>query len=191
MSENDKVPPAEIAAMFEQFLRDAARVDDERERQELAEKRQRDREWLTRQPEAVEEPKRSPWEALFDVTDVAESPIESQLLRAIILRGATRSAHGEKHLAEIGTARLYAQLPIGPYRVDIALTDGPARLVIECDGRAFHSTEAQLLSDRRRDRELMLMGWRVIRYSGSEIHKSADACAAEALWIFDVIRGVR
>ena len=37
----------------------------------------------------------------------------------------------------------------------------------------------------------MLMGWRVIRYSGSEIHKNADACAAEALWIFDVIRGVR
>lgn len=121
----------------------------------------------------------------------AESPIEHQMLRAIIMRGASVTASDGQHLAEFGTAKLFAQLPIGGYRTDIALVDGTARLIIECDGREFHSTETQVQNDRRRDRDLVRAGWRVIRYSGAEIHKDADRCAADALDIFDAIRGVR
>jgi len=178
--------------MFGKFLADVDRVEEERRRLELAKSRERDAARLA-SLDFVEPttPAPSPLDALFAAGDAAESPIEHRMLRAIILRGATCSAYGEGHIAEIGSALLYAQLPIGQYRVDIALTDGVARLVVECDGRAYHSNEAQLLADRRRDRGLTLAGWRVIRFSGSEIYKNADACAAEALEIFDAIRGVR
>jgi len=192
VTDDDKVPPHEIAAMFGKFLADVDRVEEERRRLELAKSRERDAARLA-SLDFVEPttPAPSPLDALFAAGDAAESPIEHRMLRAIILRGVTRSAHGQEHIAEIGSALLYAQLPIGQYRVDIALTDGVARLVVECDGRAYHSNEAQLLADRRRDRGLTLAGWRVIRFSGSEIYKNADACAAEALEIFDAIRGVR
>lgn len=189
---DDRMLPHEIAAMFGRFLADADRGDEDRRRLELARSRERDVAWLAGRSIVEPTPSApSPLDALFAAGDAAESPIERQMLRAIILRGVTCSAHGQEHIAEIGSALLYAQLPIGQYRVDIALTDGAARLVVECDGRAYHSTEAQILADRRRDRNLTLMGWRVIRFSGSEIHKNADACAAEALQIFDAIRGVR
>ena len=191
VTDDDKVPPHEIAAMFGKFLADAERDAEERRRLELAKSRERDAARLASLDVEPTPPAPSPLDALFAAGDVAESPIEHRMLRAIILRGVTRSAHGQERIAEIGSALLYAQLPIGQYRVDIALTDGIARLVVECDGRAYHSNEAQLLADRRRDRGLTLAGWRVIRFSGSEICKNADACAAEALEIFDVIRGVR
>ena len=170
MTRDDERPSyAEISGMFSQFFKDCELVDEKRLRDVQAKARQRDREWLAEQEAKQSElPEPSFWDLMFAASSSSESPIENEMLRAIILRGATRAPAGEAHIAEIGPARLYAQLVVGSYRVDIALVDGDARLVVECDGRAYHSTEAQLLADRRRDRELTHMGWRVIRYSGSE-----------------------
>jgi very-short-patch-repair endonuclease len=188
-SDDEKATHKEIAAMFREFTSEADLDALRLQREASTERHLR---WMAEQATKPAEPAApSVWETLFAATAAAESPIEHKMLRAIILRGATRAGADADHIAEIGPARLYAQLPVGQYRVDIALVDGSSRLVVECDGRAFHGTDAQVLSDRRRDRELTRMGWRVIRYSGSEIHKNADACAAESLAIFDAIRGVR
>lgn len=65
------------------------------------------------------------------------------------------------------------QFGIGPYRVDFAFPD--RGLAVEADGRAWHDAER----DRRRDRHLHSLGWRVVRFSGSRIHRDANGVAEE------------
>lgn len=74
---------------------------------------------------------------------------------------------------------LTPQLEIGPYRVDFAYED--AKLVIECDGHEFHKEQEQRTNDAGRDRALTLAGWTVMRFTGSEIFKDANACAEDAM----------
>lgn len=43
------------------------------------------------------------------------------------------------------------------------------KLIIECDGYAFHSNKEAFTNDRIRDRELQIRGFQVLRFSGHEI----------------------
>jgi len=71
------------------------------------------------------------------------------------------------------------QWPIGPYRADFYL---PAhRLVIEADGAAWHTSPARRRGDGRRDRYMRARGYRVIRLTGREIYRDADAAVGRAL----------
>lgn len=94
----------------------------------------------------------------------ANSPIEARVDAVLRSRGVRR----------------VRQYPIGPYRADFWL---PAwNLVVECDGRAFHkSNHHQVARDRRRDAYMRARGYRVVRLSGREIHRSADAAVARAI----------
>jgi very-short-patch-repair endonuclease len=55
------------------------------------------------------------------------------------------------------------------------------KVAIECDGAAYHSTSAQKRYDARRQAELEAMGWRVLRFTGSEIVTDIDACGKQIL----------
>lgn len=44
------------------------------------------------------------------------------------------------------------------------------KIAIECDGHEFHSSKEQKARDNKRSRLLQSDGWRVLRYSGSEIN---------------------
>ena len=50
------------------------------------------------------------------------------------------------------------------YRVDFILKD--ARLIVELDGHAYHSTKEQLEKDAIRQRYLTRAGYSVIRFTG-------------------------
>ena len=52
-------------------------------------------------------------------------------------------------------------------RVDFAYP--AARLIIECDGRRWHTRERDFERDRRRDNEAMLAGWRVLRITYDQL----------------------
>lgn len=52
-------------------------------------------------------------------------------------------------------------------RVDLAYPS--ARLVIECDGRRWHTRESDFERDRRRDNEALLAGWRVLRVTWDQV----------------------
>lgn len=55
------------------------------------------------------------------------------------------------------------------------------RLVVEIDGHEFHErTKEQAARDRSRDRAMARAGIQVIRFTGSEIYKSAVSAAIEA-----------
>ncbi|MFC9268970.1 endonuclease domain-containing protein [Streptomyces zhihengii] len=75
---------------------------------------------------------------------------------------------------------LKTQHPVfdGRYRLDFAL---PGRKVgIELDGYAWHSSPEAFTRDRARQRELELAGWRIIRFSGSEVTTDAAGCVRQA-----------
>ena len=63
------------------------------------------------------------------------------------------------------------------YHLDFALPD--IMLAIEIDGHAWHSSRQQRQHDSQRDRILTGLGWRVVRFTASEILRNADGCAAE------------
>jgi very-short-patch-repair endonuclease len=78
------------------------------------------------------------------------------------------------------------QEPILSYRADfvIGLVEHPEaqRIVVECDGHDYHErTKDQARHDRQRDREMQAAGFKVFRFTGSEIYRDAIACAQEVV----------
>jgi|SRR5664280_3633585 len=56
------------------------------------------------------------------------------------------------------------------------------QVVVECDGHDFHErTKEQAAHDRKRDRLLQDLGFKVFRFTGSEIWKDVFRCAEEAI----------
>ena len=65
-------------------------------------------------------------------------------------------------------------------------------LIIECDGHDFHEkTKQQATRDKRRDRILQSLGYKVFRFTGSEIYNDAMGCAFEVINSFDTDIGIR
>ena len=60
------------------------------------------------------------------------------------------------------------------------------RVVIECDGHEFHEkTKKQAARDKKRDRDMQIAGWTVLRFAGSEIWNDIGACSnqvSEFVW---------
>lgn len=107
-------------------------------------------------------------ESLADDERQFDSPIEAMFWRQYV---DMRPAFPEE---------LVPQFEVfgGRYRLDFAL---PGRKVaIELDGYEFHSTREQFTNDRKRQRELELDGWRVVRFSGSEVNADAAGCVRQA-----------
>lgn len=79
---------------------------------------------------------------------------------------------------------LQCQKKIGRHRVDFMASwsyeDYPTKIIVECDGHNFHErTKEQAQRDRAKDREWQKSGYRVFRFTGSEIYRDAFKCATE------------
>ena len=91
----------------------------------------------------------------------------------------------------------------GKYRADLYLylsrcrypgnedTDEPnfpewGRIVVEVDGHEFHEkTKQQASYDKKRDREFNLDGYRVIRFTGSDVFNDPMLCAEHVFYHID------
>ncbi|RKY09302.1 MAG: hypothetical protein DRP65_07975 [Planctomycetota bacterium] len=118
------------------------------------------------------------WSYLYDIKkDGIDSPIEQMFLV------------GFKTIERLGLAEgigeLRCQEKIGPYRVDFLLVcenPGVQQVVVECDGHEFHEkTKEQVMRDKKRDRFLIIRGYKVVHFSGSEIYKNPFLSAIEAV----------
>lgn len=70
------------------------------------------------------------------------------------------------------------------YRVDFVLYGDileNKKIVIECDGYAWHSSKQQIAYDNQRQRDLENKGITVIRFSGTEIFNDEIKCVYETL----------
>ncbi len=101
-------------------------------------------------------------------------------LLALIERGAspplTRSAAEEQFLGLIRKAQLRepeVNMQVEGYEVDFVWRS--ERLVVEIDGRAFHSSDRSFESDRRRDGVLVAAGLRVMRVTWRQIVNEPEA----------------
>jgi very-short-patch-repair endonuclease len=85
---------------------------------------------------------------------------------------------------------LKSQDEVGSYLVDFTLlADGfwgtIVKLAIEIDGHDFHEkTKEQAARDKRRDREITMNDYYMLRFTGSEIYTNPVKCIKE---IFDVL----
>jgi very-short-patch-repair endonuclease len=73
----------------------------------------------------------------------------------------------------IGLPEPEEQVPIGPYTVDFFWP--AARLVVETDGREYHTTRAAFERDRRLDVDLAALGLRVLRVEGWQVTEPSRA----------------
>ncbi|MCO7127777.1 DUF559 domain-containing protein [Sporolactobacillus shoreicorticis] len=73
------------------------------------------------------------------------------------------------------------------YRIDILVAESfrendknATRIAIECDGHDFHEkTKEQAQHDKQRDRYLQMEGFKVMRFTGSEIYNHPSKCATD------------
>lgn len=122
-----------------------------------------------------------------------ESPIENLFFRAVIVANCIgvswfRLAIGPTAPKDNAVLVMETQASLhGILRADFLFTvtsdDGViSRLVVECDGHEFHErTKEQAERDRSRDRALQERGYTVFRFTGSELHRDAFACARQVL----------
>jgi len=108
-------------------------------------------------------------------------------------RGAARIRRVLKHadpkcgsvlesLLRVLLAQAGIPTPVTQYRVldhggEVARVDfcwPAARLVVEADGYAFHSSRDDYRRDRRRMNELERLGWRVLRFSWEDVTQRPD-----------------
>ena len=66
-------------------------------------------------------------------------------------------------------------------------SDDTIKIVVECDGFAYHNSKESFQSDRQRDRLFQLNGFRVIRFSGAEINKDPAKVSNE---LFDLLEAI-
>jgi very-short-patch-repair endonuclease len=82
----------------------------------------------------------------------------------------TRSEMEERFLArcdEHGLPRPEVNTRIEGEEVDFAWRD--AKLIVEVDGYAYHRSPTAFESDRERDVKLVLAGWRVLRFTWTQL----------------------
>ena len=127
--------------------------------------------------------------AIDDVLARAEGRRGAKLLRAVLAEHRAGSTLTRNELEEaflaIGCA---VELPPDAANVWIAFPDGGGAeadfvyrdhaLVVEVDGRDPHTTRKAFNADRRRDQRLMLLGWRVVRFSWQQVTFEPDYVAA-------------
>ena len=82
----------------------------------------------------------------------------------------------------------HSQANIGKYRVDFlcSMVGTKQEYIIECDGHDFHEkTKEQVKYDKQRERYLVSKGYKVLRFSGSEIISDFERIKEELYNFFE------
>ncbi|KAA0016325.1 DUF559 domain-containing protein [Antrihabitans cavernicola] len=102
--------------------------------------------------------------------------------RQLRIAAVHSASEPERMLARALNSRcfpLLANLPVGRYIGDFV--DERGRVVVEVDGREFHSDPTTFRNDRRRQNWLVSEGWLVLRYAAYHVLADPDAVADEVI----------
>lgn len=124
----------------------------------------------------------------------ADSPIETIFGAAVLLyfRNSNKPlmlcVPAELEKAKPPGLLFVPQFKWSIYRSDWAIynpkTSGA--LLLECDGKDFHSSADQIAHDQKKDAAAHDRGYLSMRFSGSQIHREPDGCAKR---VFQVVYG--
>jgi hypothetical protein len=139
-------------------------------------------------------------ELLIDV-EQCESPIEKMFCVALNAELAhLEDMYGFLNLVTVLNPQYELTLGNRAVRVDfrLAVLRNPAteeerefNIVIECDGHDFHErTKQQAARDKSRDRQLITLGYHVLRFTGSEIWADPRRCAKEVSRLVEYLAGL-
>ena len=135
--------------------------------------------------------------------DLCESPIERTLLVAFEMHGLLwRYAPiiglpTKEQIEESAASKNYPyfiapQWEVAGYRADFLIGYAGAgrhsqtSIIVECDGHQWHEkTKEQAQRDKERDRVLNSHVAKVIRFTGSEIHRQPLTCVESALEVLE------
>jgi very-short-patch-repair endonuclease len=136
-------------------------------------------------------------EFVFSNEEYGDTPIERSFQAALILmvqdytfnlRRLERGARAVDTVAsDYGHVAQERQTVHGGFRVDFAYKCTSCRgevkwVIVECDGHEFHErTKEQAVRDRSRDRDLQLLGYTILRFTGREIWTDPIGCAQQAI----------
>lgn len=121
-----------------------------------------------------------PGQALLDLCEshIHGSAVIRRRLREAAINAASEPERLFARALNRRGLRLLDNHPVGPYRCDFV--DERSRTIIEIDGREFHSNPRVFRHDRRRQNDLVLADWLVLRYAAADVFQSVDRCADEA-----------
>ena len=118
--------------------------------------------------------------AIDDVLARADGRRGAKLLRAVLAEHRAGSTLTRSELEE-AFLEICRGVGLAPDAVNlwIPFPDGGGaeadflwhaqRLIVEVDGRRVHATRRAFGSDRQRDQQLMLLGWRVVRFTWQQV----------------------
>src|SRR4051812_31041105 len=125
----------------------------------------------------------------YAIAPDTDSPIEVQfggylagnLSRALNANGIGFKV-GPPEPATHLTVFLCPQYVVGRFRYDFALlvNNRPA-VLIECDGKEFHSSDEAIANDRGKDQRAAEIGALIRRYTGSSIYRDLKGCVDDAI----------
>ncbi len=78
-----------------------------------------------------------------------------------------------------------AQALIGRYHVDFLVEENGTQVVVECDGKLYHSSDEAKKTDEERDSYLQSRGYPVLRFTGGEINHSVEHCVEQIVQVLD------
>ena len=122
----------------------------------------------------------------------ADSPIETMLGAAVIMYFRDNGKPLKLCLDEWDALEkgllLIPQFKWSIYRSDWAIYNPKTTgaLLLECDGKEFHSSADQKAHDQKKDAAAHDRGYLTMRFAGYQIHRNADACAQK---VWDVVYG--
>jgi very-short-patch-repair endonuclease len=123
----------------------------------------------------------------FAMAAETESPIETifgaQL--ALVLRPFCKEIGWEFSVGtEDDDIVLHPQFSLARFRYDFAVRAKwklKPLVLVECDGKEFHSSADDQANDKLKDEAASRAGIRLIRFTGSEIHRDVDTCVKYAM----------
>lgn len=124
-----------------------------------------------------------------DVFAQCGSPIEELFLaHAIAFAHDTFAWDAEIGRWENEKIEIRQQVTIESFRVDFTFTlAGSVGTVVELDGHEFHErSKRQAERDKSRDRRLQELGWKVLRFTGSEVWRAPEEAVTD---VFRVLTG--
>jgi len=102
-----------------------------------------------------------------EITGRTESLLEDRFLRVLFERGVPLPAVQYEVLDDVGRFVCRADFA---YRT--------CRVLIELDGRAYHSDSAAFQRDRDKQNQTLELGWQTLRFTWADVHREPDRVAS-------------
>lgn len=119
---------------------------------------------------------------MWDIVQDCKSPIEFILAIALFIRTngelffETQMEIAYKKKKYYGDIGIYGDKYINSFLKEDFV------LIIECDGYEFHQkTKKQVENDNKREYDIKMLGYNILRFSGSEIYNNVDLCVDKIL----------